>query len=35
MKRFLAAALLIAAPFAFAQKRSSNLKVYFADVEGG
>ena len=35
MKRFLAAALLIAAPFALAQKPSGSLKVYFADVEGG
>ncbi len=35
MKRILAAALLIAAHLAFAQKRSGDLKVYFADVEGG
>lgn len=35
MKRFLAAALLMAAPLAFAQKKSGDLKVYFADVEGG
>jgi len=38
MKRFLAAALLMATPLAFAQsnqKKSGGLKVYFADVEGG
>jgi len=35
MKRFLAAALLIAAPVAFAQKKAASLKVYFVDVEGG
>ncbi len=38
MKRFLAAALLMATPLAFAQsnqKKSGDLKVYFADVEGG
>jgi len=35
MKPLLAAVLLIATPLAFAQKRSGNLKVYFADVEGG
>jgi competence protein ComEC len=38
MKRFLAAALLMASPFAFAQsnqKKSGDLKIYFADVEGG
>lgn len=35
MKHFLAAALLMATPVAFAQKKSGDLKVYFADVEGG
>jgi competence protein ComEC len=35
MKRFLAAALLMAAPLALAQKKAAGLKVYFADVEGG
>jgi Predicted hydrolase (metallo-beta-lactamase superfamily) len=35
MKRLLAAALLMATPLAFAQKKSGDLKVYFADVEGG
>jgi beta-lactamase superfamily II metal-dependent hydrolase len=35
MKRFLVAALLMATPLAFAQKKSSDLKIYFADVEGG
>jgi competence protein ComEC len=38
MKQFLAAALLMATPLAFAQtnqKKSGDLKVYFADVEGG
>lgn len=37
MKRLLAAALLMATPIAFAQKnqKSGDLKVYFADVEGG
>ncbi|WP_348267497.1 MBL fold metallo-hydrolase [Edaphobacter paludis] len=38
MKRFLAAALLMATPLAFAQKdqrKTGDLKVYFADVEGG
>ncbi|HUZ94170.1 MAG TPA: MBL fold metallo-hydrolase [Edaphobacter sp.] len=35
MNRLLAAALLMATPLAFAQKKSSDLKVYFADVEGG
>jgi competence protein ComEC len=38
MKQLLAAALLIATPLAFAQshqKNSGDLKVYFADVEGG
>jgi competence protein ComEC len=35
MKRFLAVALLMAIPAAFAQNKSGNLRVYFADVEGG
>jgi glyoxylase-like metal-dependent hydrolase (beta-lactamase superfamily II) len=35
MKRLLAAALLMATTLAFAQKKSGDLKVYFADVEGG
>jgi beta-lactamase superfamily II metal-dependent hydrolase len=35
MKRFLAAALLMATPLAFAQKKPGDLKVYFIDVEGG
>lgn len=38
MKRFLAATLLVATPLAFAQKnqgKTGDLKVYFADVEGG
>lgn len=35
MKRFLAAALLMATPLAFAQKKAGDLKVYFIDVEGG
>ncbi|MEO8736363.1 MAG: MBL fold metallo-hydrolase [Edaphobacter sp.] len=35
MQRFLATALLMAAPLAFGQKKSGDLKVYFADVEGG
>lgn len=37
MKRLLVAALLMATPLAFAQKnqKSGDLKIYFADVEGG
>lgn len=35
MKRLLTAGLLMATSFAFAQKRSGDFKVYFADVEGG
>lgn len=35
MKRLFAAALLMATPIAFAQKKSGDLKVYFVDVEGG
>ncbi|HEY1730768.1 MAG TPA: MBL fold metallo-hydrolase, partial [Terriglobales bacterium] len=35
MKQLLAAVLLMATPLAFAQKKSGDLKIYFADVEGG
>lgn len=35
MKIFFAAILMIAMPLALAQKPSGDLKVYFADVEGG
>ena len=35
MKRFLAAALLIAAPWPSLRKKLPALKVYFVDVEGG
>jgi beta-lactamase superfamily II metal-dependent hydrolase len=35
MKRFFASTLLMVTSLALAQKPSANLKVYFADVEGG
>lgn len=35
MRQFFAVALLMATSLAFAQKNPGNLKIYFADVEGG